>query len=81
MEMVGSVWDNYEGSFKSAKSFKSVMVSLRRWVNEVGLGGGGSKVSEVFQILGITTIIASFYTYEVSQILVITTAKASFDTY
>ena len=61
MEMVGSVWDNYEGSFKSAKSFKSVMLSLRRWMNEGGLGGG-AKVSFFFQILGITTTIASFYT-------------------
>ena len=43
MEIVGSVGDYYEGSFKSAKSFKSVMVSLRRWVNEVGLGGRGVK--------------------------------------
>ena len=78
MEMVGSVADYYDGSFKSAKSFKSVMVSLRRWMNE---GGLGQKFQKFFQILGLTTTIASFYTYEVSQIFGITSTKASFDTY
>ena len=81
MEMVESVGDYYGGSFKSAKSFKSVMVSLRRWMNEGGLGVGGQKFQKFFQILGFTITIASFYTYEVSQILGITSTKASFDTY
>ena len=46
-----------------------------------GEGGGVKSFKSFFQILGITTTIASFYTYEVSQILGITTTKASFDTY
>ena len=50
----------YKCSIKSVKSVQ--MMSLRRWLN--GDGWGGVKVSKLFQILEITTIIASLNTYE-----------------